>query len=153
MVDYMNAKLMGLKSTGSGRRESYQHYPIPRMTNTFLMAGQDNPEDIIRSVKRGLYAKGFGGGQVDISSGQFVFNVVEGYLIEDGHITAPVKGAALIGSGPEILQKIVMVGNDLEYDPGLGTCGKDGQSAPVGVGQPTCKISEITVGGTAIQGK
>ncbi len=153
MVDKLNARLMGLNSTGSGRRESYQHYPVPRMTNTFMGGGELDPAEIIGSVKRGFYAKTFGGGQVDISNGQFVFQVTEGYMIEDGKITYPVKGANLIGSGPEALQKVVMVGNDLEYDTGVGTCGKDGQSVPVGVGTPTCKISEMTVGGTQIQGR
>jgi len=153
MVDKLNGKLMGMKSTGSGRRESYQHYPVPRMTNTFMAQGEHDPEEIISSVKRGFYAKSFGGGQVDISNGQFVFNVTEGYMIEEGKITYPVKGANLIGSGPEVLQKVVMVGNDLEYDTGVGTCGKDGQSVPVGVGTPTCKISEITVGGTKLSGR
>ncbi len=150
MLDKLNAKLLGMKSTGSGRRESYQYYPVPRMTNTFMTAGASDPEEIMKSVKRGFFAKSFGGGQVDISNGQFVFQVTEGYMIEDGHITYPVKGANLIGSGPEILQKVVMVGNDLEYDTGVGTCGKDGQGVPVGVGMPTCKISEMTVGGTKV---
>jgi len=122
------------------------------MTNTFMLAGDYSREEIISSVKRGFYAKSFGGGQVDISNGQFVFQVTEGYMIEDGKISCPVKGANLIGSGPEVLKKVVMAGNDLELDPGLGTCGKDGQSVPVGVGTPTCKISEITVGGTEIGG-
>jgi TldD protein len=150
MVDRLNGKLMGMKSTGSGRRESYQYYPVPRMTNTFMTAGEHDPQEIIKSVKRGFYAKSFGGGQVDISNGQFVFQVIEGYMIEDGQITHPVKGANLIGSGPEILQRVVMVGSDLEYDTGVGTCGKDGQGVPVGVGMPTCKISEMTVGGTRV---
>jgi TldD protein len=150
MVDKLNGKLMGMKSAGSGRRESYQYYPAPRMTNTFMTAGEHDPEEIMRSVKRGFYAKSIGGGQVDISNGQFVFQVTEGYMIEDGHPTYPVKGANLIGTGPEILQRVVMVGNDLEYDTGVGTCGKDNQGVPVGVGMPTCKISEITVGGTKI---
>jgi TldD protein len=150
MTDWLSAKLMGTRSTGSGRRENYQYFPISRMTNTFMTAGEHDPEEIIKSVKKGFYAKSFGGGQVDISNGQFVFQVTEGYMIEDGHLTSPVKGANLIGSGPEVLQKVVMVGRDLEYDTGVGTCGKDGQSVAVGVGMPTCKISEITVGGTAI---
>ncbi len=150
--DRLNAGLMKSEPTGSGRRESYQHIPMPRMTNTFMMAGVYSPEEIISSVKHGFYAKSFGGGQVDISNGQFVFQVTEGYMIEDGKISYPVKGANLIGSGPEVLQKVVMAGNNLELDPGLGTCGKDGQSVPVGVGTPTCKISEITVGGTEIGG-
>ncbi len=152
LCDRLNANLMKSKSTGSGRRESYQHIPLPRMTNTFMLAGDYSREEIISSVKRGFYAKSFGGGQVDISNGQFVFQVTEGYMIEDGKISCPVKGANLIGSGPEVLKKVVMAGNDLELDPGLGTCGKDGQSVPVGVGTPTCKISEITVGGTEIGG-
>jgi TldD protein len=122
------------------------------MTNTYMDRGQDDSEEIIRSVKRGFYAKSFGGGQVDISNGQFVFQVTEGYMIEDGRITQPVRGANLIGGGPEVLQKVVMVGTDLEFDTGVGTCGKDGQSMPVGVGMPTCKISEITVGGTNVAG-
>jgi TldD protein len=152
MVDRLNGKLMGMMSTGSGRRESYHHLPEPRMTNTYMDRGQDDSEEIIRSVKRGFYAKSFGGGQVDISNGQFVFQVTEGYMIEDGRITQPVRGANLIGGGPEVLQKVVMVGTDLEFDTGVGTCGKDGQSMPVGVGMPTCKISEITVGGTNVAG-
>jgi TldD protein len=150
MVDKLNGKLLGMKSTGSGRRESYRYSPVPRMTNTFMTAGKHDPEEIMKSVKRGFYAKSFGGGQVDISNGQFIFQVTEGYMIEDGHITYPVKGATLIGSGPEILQKVVMVGSDLEYDTGVGTCGKDNQGVPVGVGMPTCKISEMTVGGTKV---
>jgi len=152
MTDRLNSKLMGLPLTGSGRRESYQHYPMPRMTNTFMLPGEHEPEDIIKSVKQGLYAKSFGGGEVDISNGQFVFQVTEGYMIEDGKISYPVKGATLIGSGPEVLRKVTMVGNDLQYDTGVGTCGKDGQSVPVGVGIPTCKVSEITVGGTQFAG-
>lgn len=152
MTDRLNAGLMGMEMTGSGRRESYKHYPMPRMTNTFMLPGQHDPEEIIRSVSKGLYAKSFGGGEVDISNGQFVFQVTEGYMIEGGKITYPVKGANLIGSGPDVLQKVVMVGNDLEFDSGVGTCGKDGQSVPVGVGIPTCKVSEITVGGTRIAG-
>lgn len=151
LCDYHNARLMKTGPTGSGRRESFKFYPLPRMTNTFMMAGQHSPEEIIKSVRKGFYAKSFGGGQVDISNGQFVFEVTEGYLIEDGKITAPVKGASLIGSGPQVLEKVVMVGNDLMLDSGIGTCVKDGQSVPVGVGLPTCKISEITVGGTAIK--
>jgi len=152
MTDKLNAKLMNLPMTGSGRRESYQHFPMPRMTNTFMMAGSYDPEEIISSVKNGLYAKSFGGGQVDISNGQFVFEVTEGYVIENGKISYPVKGANLIGSGPEVLKNVVMVGKDLEYDPGVGTCGKVDQSVPVGVGLPTCKISEIVVGGTSMEG-
>jgi len=152
LFDLLSARLMNTQSTGSGRRESYRHYPVPRMSNTFMLAGNHDPEEITMSVKRGLYAKSFGGGQVDISNGQFVFEVVEGYLIENGKITAPVKGATLIGSGPQVLERVVMVGNDLALDSGIGTCGKDGQSVPVGVGTPTCKISGITVGGTAVSG-
>lgn len=148
--DRLNARLMGTESTGNGRRESFRHHPIPRMTNTLMLPGDETPEDIIKSVKRGFYAKTLGGGQVDIASGNFVFHVTEGYLIEEGKITRPVKGATLIGNGPNVLTKIVMVGNDLEMDPGIGTCGKDGQGVPTGVGMPTVKISEMTVGGTAM---
>jgi TldD protein len=149
MQDKLNAKLMGMQPTGNCRRESYAHMPIPRMTNTYMLAGNHHPEDIIRSVKRGLYAVNFSGGQVDITSGQFVFSASEAYLIEDGRVTRPVKGATLIGNGPEIMNKISMIGNDLALDPGIGVCGKDGQSVPVGVGQPTLKIDAITVGGTS----
>ncbi len=149
MHDRMNARLMGQKATGNGRRESYAHSPIPRMTNTFMLAGQQNPEEIIRSTKNGLYAVNFGGGQVDITSGKFVFSCTEAYLIEDGKVTAPVKGATLIGNGPEALKEISMIGDDLKLDLGVGTCGKDGQGVPVGVGQPTMKIDAMTVGGTA----
>ena len=148
MYDNLNARLMGVKPTGNGRRESYAHVPMPRMTNTYMLPGEDLPEDIIKSVKKGLYAVNFGGGQVDITSGKFVFSASEAYLIEDGKITAPVKGATLIGSGPEALKKVSMVGNDLKLDSGVGVCGKDGQSVPVGVGQPTLKVDELTVGGT-----
>ena len=147
MQDKLNAKLMKMKPTGNCRRESYAHVPMPRMTNTFMLAGKYEPKEIIRSVKKGLYAVNFGGGQVDITSGQFVFSASEAYLIEDGQITVPVKGATLIGNGPEVMQKITMIGNDLELDPGIGVCGKDGQSVPVGVGQPTLKIEGLTVGG------
>ncbi|MFQ3580344.1 MAG: metalloprotease TldD [Chloracidobacterium sp.] len=146
--DYLNARLLGVPRTGNGRRESYRHIPMPRMTNTYMLAGTEAPEDIVRSVKRGLYAVQFGGGQVDITSGKFVFSASEAYLIEDGRITAPVKDATLIGHGPEALTKVTAVGCDLELDLGVGTCGKDGQSVPVGVGMPTIKISEMTVGGT-----
>lgn len=146
--DYLNAKLLGVPRTGNGRRESYRHIPMPRMTNTYMLAGAEAPEDIIRSVKRGLYAVQFGGGQVDITSGKFVFSASEAYLIEDGRITAPVKDATLIGHGPEALTKVTAVGHDMALDLGVGTCGKDGQSVPVGVGLPTIKISEMTVGGT-----
>lgn len=148
LQDRLNARLMGLKPTGNGRRESFMHIPMPRMTNTFMMAGPSDPAEIIRSTKRGLYAVAFGGGQVDITSGNFVFSASEAYLIEDGKVTVPVKGATLIGNGPEILKRVVMVGSDMALDAGVGTCGKDGQSVPVGVGLPTIKIAGITVGGT-----
>ena len=148
MQDKLNARLMGVASTGNGRRESYAHLTLPRMTNTYMLAGQSEPEEIIRSVKRGLFCASLGGGQVDITSGKFVFSTSEAYLIEDGRITAPVKGATLIGNGPEVMNQVSMVGNDLALDSGVGTCGKDGQSVPVGVGQPTLKIDAITVGGT-----
>ena len=149
MQDKLNARLMGVAPTGNGRRESFAHIPMPRMTNTYMLAGKYDPEEIIASVDKGLYAPNFGGGQVDITSGKFVFSASEAYLIEDGKITTPVKGAMLIGDGPEALNKISMVGRDLELDTGVGTCGKEGQSVPVGVGQPTLKIDELTVGGTA----
>ena len=148
ITDKLNARLMGIPVTGNGRRESYQSVVLPRMTNTFMLAGISDPEDIIRSVDRGLYAVSFGGGQVDITNGKFVFSASEAYLIEGGKVTRPVKGATLIGSGPEILTKVSMVGHDLKLDEGIGTCGKDGQSVPVGVGLPTIRIDEITVGGT-----
>ncbi|MGB5353129.1 MAG: metalloprotease TldD [Woeseia sp.] len=148
MQDRLNAKLMGVKPTGNGRRESFAHIPMPRMTNTYMLAGPHDPAEMIASVKKGLYAPNFGGGQVDITSGKFVFSASEAYLIENGKVTQPVKGAMLIGDGPEVLGRISMVGNDLKLDRGVGTCGKDGQSVPVGVGQPTLKIDEITVGGT-----
>jgi TldD protein len=148
MQDKLNARLMGVACTGNGRRESYAHLPMPRMTNTYMLAGESDPEEIIRSVKKGIYCANLGGGQVDITSGKFVFSTSEAYLIEDGKITAPVKGATLIGNGPEAMSKVSMVGNDLALDSGVGTCGKDGQSVPVGVGQPTLKIDAITVGGT-----
>ena len=148
MQDKLNARLMGMASTGNGRRESYAHLTLPRMTNTYMLAGQSEPEEIIRSVKRGLFCASLGGGQVDITSGKFVFSTSEAYLIEDGRITTPVKGATLIGNGPEVMNRVSMVGNDLALDSGVGTCGKDGQSVPVGVGQPTLKIDAITVGGT-----
>jgi TldD protein len=150
MQDKLNARLMGMPPTGNGRRESYACLPLPRMTNTYMLPGEQEPEEIIRSVKKGLYAVNFGGGQVDITSGKFVFSLSEAYLIEDGRITAPVKGATLIGNGPEVLTRVSMLGNDLALDQGVGTCGKDGQSVPVGVGQPTMKVDEITVGGTAV---
>jgi len=150
MQDKLNARLMGVKPTGNGRRESYASLPLPRMTNTYMLPGLHDPEEIIKSVKKGLYAKNFAGGQVDITSGKFVFSTSEAYLIEDGKITRPVKGATLIGNGPEVLTKVSMVGADLELDSGVGTCGKDGQSVPVGVGQPTLKIDGLTVGGTSV---
>jgi len=149
MQDKLNARLMGTDATGNGRRESFAHIPMPRMTNTYMLAGPHERDEIIASVDKGLYAPNFGGGQVDITSGKFVFSASEAYLIENGKITTPVKGAMLIGDGPEALHQISMVGNDLELDTGVGTCGKEGQSVPVGVGQPTLKIDEITVGGTA----
>ncbi|WP_287830223.1 metalloprotease TldD [Idiomarina sp.] len=148
MQDKMNARLMGHAVTGNGRRESYAHLPMPRMTNTYMLPGEHQPEDIIASVKRGIYAPHFAGGQVDITSGQFVFSASEAYLIEDGKITQPIKGATLIGNGPEAMSKVSMVGNDLALDQGVGVCGKDGQSLPVGVGQPTLKLDAMTVGGT-----
>ncbi len=148
MQDKLNAKLMGMEPTGNGRRESYAHVPMPRMTNTYMLAGKHTPEEIIASVEKGLYAVNFGGGQVDITSGQFVFSASEAYLIENGRITRPVKGATLIGSGPDVLTRVSMIGNDLKLDEGVGTCGKEGQNVPVGVGQPTLKIDGITVGGT-----
>ncbi len=149
MQDKLNARLMGVDPTGNGRRESYAHLPMPRMTNTYMLAGESSPEEIIASVKNGLYAPNFGGGQVDITSGKFVFSTSEAYLIENGKITKPVKGATLIGSGIEAMQQVSMVGNDLKLDKGVGVCGKEGQSVPVGVGQPTLKLDSITVGGTA----
>ena len=149
MQDKMNAHLMGTTSTGNGRRESYAHLPMPRMTNTYMLAGEHDPAEIIASVDKGLYAVNFGGGQVDITSGRFVFSANEAYLIENGKVTRPVKGATLIGNGPDVMNKVEMVGNDLQLDSGVGVCGKEGQSVPVGVGQPTLKISSITVGGTA----
>ncbi|MSQ77807.1 MAG: metalloprotease TldD [Nitrospiraceae bacterium] len=148
ITDKLNARLMGIPLTGNGRRESFQSIPLPRMTNTFMLAGESDPQDIIRSVTHGLYAVSFGGGQVDITNGKFVFSASEAYLIENGQVTKPVKGATLIGSGPEVLTKVSMVGHDLMLDEGIGTCGKDGQSVPVGVGLPTIRIDEITVGGT-----
>jgi TldD protein len=149
MQDMLNARLMGVAVTGNGRRESFAHAPMPRMTNTYMLAGDKDPQDIIASVKRGLYAKNFGGGQVDIVSGKFVFSASEAFMIEDGRITYPVKGATLIGNGPDALTRVSMVGNDMSLDPGVGTCGKEGQSVPVGVGQPTLRIDGLTVGGTA----
>jgi TldD protein len=148
LQDRLNATLMGMPLTGNGRRESFAHLPMPRMTNTFMLAGEDAPEDIIRSVDRGLYAVSFGGGQVDITNGRFVFSASEAYLIEGGKVGAPVKGATLIGNGPDVLTRITRVGSDLQLDEGIGTCGKDGQSVPVGVGLPTVRIDGLTVGGT-----
>ncbi|WP_448100609.1 metalloprotease TldD [Luteibacter jiangsuensis] len=149
MQDKLNARLMGVKPTGNGRRESFAQLPMPRMTNTYMLAGNREPEEILRSVKRGLYAVNFGGGQVDITNGKFVFSASEAYLIEDGKITRPVKGATLVGSGPDVLTRVSMIGNDLALDEGVGVCGKDGQSVPVGVGQPTLRVDGMTVGGTA----
>ena len=147
--DTLNARLMNMPVTGNARRESYAHIPMPRMTNTYMLNGTIPPEEIIKSVKRGLYAANFGGGQVDITSGKFVFSAAEAYMIEDGKITYPVKGATLIGNGPDVLKRVSMIGNDMQLDSGVGTCGKEGQSVPVGVGQPTLKIDALTVGGTA----
>jgi TldD protein len=149
MQDRQNARLMDMKPTGNGRRESYAHVPMPRMTNTYMPAGDRDPGEIIASVKNGIYAVNFGGGQVDITSGKFVFSTAEAYLIENGKVTRPVKGATLIGNGPDVLTRVSMIGNDMALDPGVGTCGKDGQSVPVGVGQPTLRIDGLTVGGTA----
>jgi TldD protein len=149
LQDKLNAHLMGMEPTGNGRRESFAHLVMPRMTNTYMLAGPHDAQEIIRSVKKGLYAVNFGGGQVDITSGKFVFSASEAYLIEDGKVTAPVKGATLIGNGPDVLTRVSMVGNDLALDQGIGVCGKEGQSVPVGVGQPTLKIDALTVGGTA----
>jgi TldD protein len=148
LQDKLNARLMGMQPTGNGRRESFAHVVMPRMTNTYMLAGPHDPDEIIRSVKKGLYAVNFGGGQVDITSGKFVFSASEAYLIENGKVTAPVKGATLIGNGPDVLTRVSMVGNDLELDEGVGVCGKEGQSVPVGVGQPTLKVDALTVGGT-----
>ncbi|MEE2672204.1 MAG: metalloprotease TldD [Myxococcota bacterium] len=148
MQDRLNARLMGMNPTGNGRRESYAHLPMPRMTNTFMLAGEDDPEEILKGVSSGLYAVSFGGGQVDITSGKFVFTANEAYKIVDGRIGAPVKGASLIGNGPDVMQRISRIGSDLELDIGIGTCGKDGQGVPVGVGMPTIRIDGITVGGT-----
>jgi TldD protein len=149
MQDKHNARLMGMKPTGNGRRESYAHLPMPRMTNTYMLGGEEDPEDIIKSVNKGIYAVQFGGGQVDITNGKFVFSVSQAYLIEDGKITQPIKGATIIGNGPDVLTRVSMVGNDMALDSGIGTCGKDGQSVPVGVGQPTMRIDDLTVGGTS----
>ena len=147
--DSMNARLMGVKPTGNGRRESYAHVPMPRMTNTYMLGGDKDPQEIVASIKKGLYATNFGGGQVDITSGKFVFSASEAYWVENGKIQYPVKGATIVGSGPESLKKVTLIGNDMALDPGVGTCGKEGQSVPVGVGQPTLRIEGLTVGGTA----
>ena len=149
MVDRLNARLMKRRPTGNGRRESYAHLPMPRMTNTYMLAGPHEPEEIIASVRRGLYATNFGGGQVDITSGKFVFSASEAYWIENGRVVHPVKGATLVGNGPDALTRVSMIGRDLALDTGVGTCGKEGQSVPVGVGQPTLRIDGLTVGGTA----
>ena len=150
LQDRQNARLMGVASTGNGRRQSHAHIPMPRMTNTVMLGGAHDPAEVIASVKRGIYAVNFGGGQVDITSGKFVFSASEAYLIEDGKLGAPVKGATLIGNGPDALTKVAMVGNDMGLDPGIGTCGKQGQGVPVGVGQPTLKMTGLTIGGTAM---
>ena len=149
LQDRLNARLMGVRPTGNGRRQSYAHAPMPRMTNTIMLGGRHTREEMIRSVKRGMFAVNFGGGQVDITSGKFVFSASEAYMIEDGKITYPVKGATLIGNGPDALTKVEMIGDDPALDPGIGTCGKNGQGVPVGVGQPTLKLSGLTVGGTS----
>jgi len=149
MQDRQNARLMGMKPTGNGRRQSYAHIPMPRMTNTIMLAGKDDPGEILKSVKSGIYAVSFGGGQVDITSGKFVFSCTEAYKIENGKIGPAIKGAMLIGNGPDALTRVKMIGNDMKLDPGIGTCGKNGQGVPVGVGQPTLRIDQITVGGTA----
>jgi len=148
MQDSLNARLMGVPVTGNARRESYAHTTLPRMTNTYMLNGGRDPQEIIASVKHGLYAVNFGGGQVDIASGKFVFSASEAYMIENGRLSYPVKGATLIGNGPDALTRVAMVGNDLSLDSGVGTCGKEGQSVPVGVGQPTLRIDGLTVGGT-----
>jgi TldD protein len=148
LSDKLSARLMGIPDTGNGRRESFEHIPMPRMTNTYMLSGEDDPADILRSVKYGIFARTFGGGQVDITNGKFVFSASEAYLIEDGAVTAPLRGCSLIGNGPDVLTRVSMVGNDLQLDEGIGTCGKDGQSVPVGVGIPTLKVDRITVGGT-----
>jgi TldD protein len=149
MLDKLNARLMSTRSTGNGRRESFAHAPMPRMTNTYMLPGKYDPDEIIASVERGIYAPNFGGGQVDITSGKFVFSCTEAYMVKNGKVGAPVKGATLIGAGSQALTKVGMVGNDMSLDPGIGTCGKDGQGVPVGVGQPTLRIDALTVGGTA----
>ncbi|MGH8669007.1 MAG: metallopeptidase TldD-related protein, partial [Burkholderiales bacterium] len=148
LQDSLNARLMKMPLTGNARRESFAHLTLPRMTNTYMLAGQRDPKEIIASVRHGLYATNFGGGQVDITNGKFVFSAAEAYLIENGKVTAPVKGAMLVGNGPDVLTRVSMIGRDLELDSGIGVCGKEGQSVPVGVGQPTLKIEGLTVGGT-----
>jgi TldD protein len=145
----MNARLMGVKPTGNGRRESYAHVPMPRMTNTYMLGGDKSPEEIVSTLKKGLYAVNFGGVQVDITSGKFVFSASQAYWVDNGKIQYPVKGATLVGNGPDALTRVSMIGNDMALDPGVGTCGKEGQSVPVGVGQPTLRIDGLTVGGTA----
>jgi TldD protein len=147
--DSMNARLMGVKPTGNGRRESYAHVPMPRMTNTYMLGGDKDPQEIVASLKKGLYAVNFGGGQVDITSGKFVFSTSQAYWVENGKIQYPVKGATLVGNGPDALTRVSLIGNDMALDTGVGTCGKEGQSVPVGVGQPTLRIDGLTVGGTA----
>ena len=147
--DSMNARLMGVAPTGNGRRESYAHVPMPRMTNTYMLSGDKHPEEIVASIKKGLYATNFGGGQVDITSGKFMFSASQAYWVENGKVQYPVKGATLVGNGPDALTRVSMIGNDMALDPGVGTCGKEGQSVPVGVGQPTLRIDGLTVGGTA----
>jgi len=149
MQDRLNARLMGVAPTGNGRRESYAHLPMPRMTNTYMLGGDKDPQEILASIKKGLYATNFGGGQVDITSGKFVFSASEAYWVENGKVLYPVKGATIVGSGPESLKRVRMIGNDMRLDSGVGTCGKEGQSVPVGVGQPTLRIDGLTVGGTA----
>ena len=149
MQDRMNARLMGVATTGNGRRQSFAHAPMPRMTNTYMLSGDKDPAEILASVQNGLYAVNFGGGQVDITSGKFVFSCTEAYMVEGGKVGAPVKGATLIGNGPEAMKTVSMIGNDMSLDTGVGTCGKDGQSVPVGVGQPTMRLDGLTVGGTA----
>jgi len=150
MQDRQNARLMGVESTGNGRRQSYAHQPMPRMTNTYMTSGKHDPEEILKSVKDGIYAVSFGGGQVDITSGKFVFDCTEAYEIKDGKVGQPLKGANLIGNGPEAMRRISMIGNNMELDTGIGMCGKQGQSVPVGVGQPTLRMDAMTVGGTGI---
>ena len=147
--DSMNARLMGVKPTGNGRRESYAHVPMPRMTNTYMLGGDKDPQEIVAGIKKGLYATNFAGGQVDITSGKFVFSASEAYWVENGKILYPVKGATIVGNGPDALTRVTMIGNDMRLDSGVGTCGKEGQSVPVGVGQPTLRIDGLTVGGTA----